>query len=96
MIDPAQAMEDVYAAALTAQEAAIAALVDGADLAALRRGAGGSSPPTPAGRVRRSRRSRRWARPSASNSVSALSPKMRGTAQKVRAGQANVQIALPG
>ena len=26
MIDPAQAMEDVYAAALTAQEAAIAAL----------------------------------------------------------------------
>ena len=34
MIDPTQEMEDVYAAALAAQEAALAALVDGADLAA--------------------------------------------------------------
>ena len=102
MIDPAQAMEDVYAAALTAQEAAIAALVDGADLAApydAARAALVAADPGGQGEALAAKIKTvgtaiglELREPSL-----ALSPKMRGTAQKVRAGQCyNVQIALPG
>ena len=70
MIDPTKSMESVYAAVLAAQEAALGALKDGADLAAPYDAARAARRPTPRRARRSPRRSRRWARPSASNSVS--------------------------
>ena len=96
MIDPARAMEDVYAAALTAQEAAIVALVDGADLAA----------PTTGGRLVAADPGGQGAALAAKIKTVGTAiglepcaqpgaePKMRGTACGSRGAAHNVQIVL--
>ena len=103
MIDPTQEMEDVYAAALAAQEAALAALVDGADLAAPHDAAKAAlvaANPGGAGEALAAKLGK-----SVGTAIGLelrepslmLAAKSRGAAQKVRAGQCyNVQIALAG
>ena len=103
MIDPSKSMEETYAAALAAQEAALAALVDGADLAApfdaakaalIAANPGGKGEELAAklgktigGAIGLELR----------ETSMMIGPKFRGAPQKVRAGQCyNVQIALPG
>ena len=104
MIDPTKSMESVYAAVLAAQEAALGALKDGADLAA----------PYDAAKAALesadgvSEDERAALAPSSKNVGTAiglelrepslvLGPKSRGAVQKVRAGQCyNVQLAIAG
>jgi nucleosome binding factor SPN SPT16 subunit len=101
MIDPSKQMEAVYAAAVAAQEAAISALVDGADLAApydAARAVFLGLNPAGKGEELASKLGR-----SVGSVIGlelrevsiTLGPKFRGSVQKVVAGQSfNVQIAL--
>lgn len=103
MIDPTKAMEETYAAALAAQEAALAALVDGADLAApfdAAKAALIAANPGGKGEELAAKLGKTigfcMGLELRENSLM-IGPKMRGALQKVRSGQYyNVQIALPG
>jgi nucleosome binding factor SPN SPT16 subunit len=103
MIDPSKAMEETYDAALAAQEAALAALVDGADLAApfdAAKAALIAANPRGKGEELAAKLGKTIGTAIGLELREAsmmLGPKSRGAAQKVRAGQCyNVQIALPG
>lgn len=105
MIDPSKAMENVYAAALAAQEAALAALVDGADLAAPHdaakqalENASGLSDEVRAALVAKLGKNVGTAIGLELREPSlVLGPKSRGAVQKIRAGQCyNIQMALSG
>ena len=103
MIDPTKSMEDTYAAALAAQEAALAALVDGADLAApfdAARAALVAANPGGKGEELAAKMGKTLGAAiglELREGSMVLGPKSRGAAQKIRAGQCyNVQIALPG
>ena len=105
MIDPTKPMEDVYAAVLAAQEAALGALKDGADLAApydaakaARESAEGVSDDTRAALVSKLGKNVGTAIGLELREPSlVLGPKSRGAVQKVRAGQCyNIQIAIAG
>ena len=105
MIDPSKQMEDVYAAALAAQEAALAALVDGADLAAPHdaakaalENASGLSAETRVSLVAKLGKNVGTAIGLELREPSlVLGPKSRGAAQKIKAGQCyNIQMALAG
>ena len=103
MIDPTKAMEDVYAAALAAQEAALKALVDGADLAAPHDAAKAAliaANPNGMGEQLAAKLGKTIGTAiglELRESSMTLGPKSRGAPQKIKAGQCyNVQIALNG
>ena len=105
MIDPTESMESVYAAVLAAQEAALGALKDGADLAApydaakaALESADGVSEDERAALVSKLGKNVGTAIGLELREPSlVLGPKSRGAVQKVRAGQCyNVQLAIAG
>ena len=105
MIDPTKSMEGVYAAVLAAQEAALGALKDGADLAApydaakaALESADGLSEDARAALVSKLGKNVGTAIGLELREPSlVLGPKSRGAVQKVRAGQCyNVQLAIAG
>ena len=105
MIDPTKSMESVYAAVLAAQEAALGALKDGADLAApydaakaALESADGVSEDARAELVSKLGKNVGTAIGLELREPSlVLGPKSRGAVQKVRAGQCyNVQLAIAG
>lgn len=101
MIDPTKTMEEIYAAATAAQEAALATLIDGADLAAPFAAAKQALlEANPAGRGEElvamlgKTVGHAIGLELREKSIS-LGPKFRGSAQTIRAGQCfNIQIAL--
>ena len=101
MIDPSRQMEAVYAAAVAAQEAALATLVDGADLAAPYDAAKAvllGLDPAGKGKELAAKLGRSIGSViglELRESSISLGPKFRGSAQRVTAGQCfNLQIAL--